>query len=118
MALMDANGHPIGQKLQAAAAQQPEFMGCAVFKKNASGVLIPAVTPKGDFAIFPDMQSAQQAAGQFANQELLPNPEKKVVTPQMVSSKYVLVLLHVFGEVQAKIKNPEQLLAQDNKSNG
>jgi hypothetical protein len=121
MSLVDANGRPLGKTLENAqrrAAQQPQFMGCAVFKVDAKNVLIPAVTPKGDFAIFPNPQVAVDAANQFAQQELRPNAEQKVVTPLMKSSRYVVATMYVVAEIQAQIKDPAQLLAPEGKLNG
>jgi tRNA1(Val) A37 N6-methylase TrmN6 len=110
MPLTDANGQPIGKSLQQAQAAQPQTMGFAVFKKIPGG-LMPLITPKGDFAILMSAQHATQIAQQMAQAELMPNKDQKVVTPLMKSSEYFVVALQAIGMVQAKVKNPDQLLA-------
>ena len=121
MSLTDANGRPIGKTLEAATkaaqAQQPQVMGFAVFKKIPGG-LLPLITPKGDFAILMSAQHATQMAQQMAQAELTPNKDQKVVAPQMKSSEYYVVALQAVGLIQAKIKNPEQLLAPGGKLDG
>lgn len=104
---------PDGKPLNAKHAQQghAQLVGFCVLKKLAGGVLDPMKDDKGKFAVFLDGNVAKQWAAQLANQELIPNADQKVVTPQMVSSEYIVIGMLAFAVVQGKIKNPDQLLA-------
>lgn len=115
MPLTDAQGRPIGKSAQQVA---PQLMGLAVFRKAPGNVLTPIETKNGMFAIFPNIEMATGVAQQMAQAELLPDKDKKVVTPMLTSSEYVLVQMFAIGVVQAQIKSPDQLLAPEGKLNG
>lgn len=118
MPLIDANGQPLGKGLEQVKKAMPQTLGFAIFKRVGHG-LVPMTTPQGDFAIIPDANLAAQVAGQQADAELRPQPAedgtRALVAPQQKSSEYFVVALQLVGQIQAQIKNSEQLLAPGGK---
>lgn len=66
---------------------------------------------KGALAIFASAQIAVDAAKSVAEGELRPNGDQKIIAPQMKSHQYLVAAVAVVAQMQAEIKNPDQLLA-------
>lgn len=97
-------------------AQAPQTIGYIVLQKNP-GRLDPMVGKDGVLAVFATAQAAIETANAIASQELRPTADRKVLTTQMVSHTYLVCGLQVYGEITAKISNPEAVTRPEIKRN-
>lgn len=109
MTLLGPDGRPAGAPPPQQQAAQ--LVGFCIVKKLPGNLIDVVRDAKGIMMMFLDVNVAKQHATNLANQELLPNKDQKVVTPQMKSSEYIVIGMLALAMVQASIKNPEQLLA-------
>lgn len=92
--------------------------GHIVCRRDAKGWLAPMGDANGNLMLIWDPQGALKAAQQAADQELRPTADQKVVKPLQESAVYMILQCNVLGEVQAKLKDPQQLLAPGGKLDG
>jgi hypothetical protein len=122
MPILDANGRPAGKAAQPDRNRRYGMggtkLGYVIARRDAKGGLTPLGDEKGNLVLIWDPQMAVTLANQSADAELRPRPDQKVVVPLQESSVYLVVECHVIAQTQAKLKNPEQLLAPGGKTNG
>lgn len=107
--ILGPNGTPLSGQ-----PQHTALLGYIVLR-NEGKALVPMTNDAGHMAIFQGPQPAIDVAKQMADAELRPRADQKVLAPQMKSRQYLVIQCAIVGQIQAEIKNPEQLLAPADK---
>lgn len=92
--------------------------GWIIVRVDAKGRIAAVGDRDGNMAITDDFEAAKALAAKMANEELLPNKDQKVVTPLQQSAIYMVMRMLVDAQIQAKLKDPQQILAPQGKLNG
>lgn len=114
MAILGPDGLPRQNGVQP--VNQPTTMGFIILRQEP-GKLVPMFDDKGAMAVFASQQAATQTASALADQELRPRADQKVVTPAQKSSMYLVAAVQIIGQIQAKLRDPAQILAPQGKTN-